>query len=179
MHDVGNIVVSPRAGQARSTHAQRARTQHHALPGYRILAGSRSEVLQTGASIAWAHHERWNGSGYPRRLKARRSRSRHGSPRSQTSSTASAASASIARDSRARKRCRSARRAAVATSVLTPREREVLQLASEGLSSAALADALVASPGTVKTHFQNIYAKLDAGNRASAVAIALRRGMLG
>jgi putative two-component system response regulator len=69
MHDVGNIVVSPRAGQARSTHAQRARTQHHALAGYRILAGSRSEVLQTGASIAWAHHERWNGSGYPRRLK--------------------------------------------------------------------------------------------------------------
>jgi putative two-component system response regulator len=26
-------------------------------------------VLQTGANIAWAHRERWNGSGYPRRLK--------------------------------------------------------------------------------------------------------------
>jgi DNA-binding NarL/FixJ family response regulator len=55
-------------------------------------------------------------------------------------------------------------------SVLTRREREVLQLAADGLWSIAIAEALVVSPGTVKTHFQNIYAKLGAGNRASAVA---------
>jgi two-component system nitrate/nitrite response regulator NarL len=64
-------------------------------------------------------------------------------------------------------------------SVLTPREREVLKLIADGLSSTAIAEALVVSPGMVKTHFQNIYAKLGAGNRASVVAIALRRGMLG
>jgi len=50
----------------------------------------------------------------------------------------------------------------VALSVLTPREREVLQLAADGLSSTAIAEALVVSPGTVKTHFPNIYAKLGA-----------------
>jgi DNA-binding NarL/FixJ family response regulator len=66
----------------------------------------------------------------------------------------------------------------VALSVLTPREREVLQLAADGLSSTAIAEALVVSPGTVKTHFPNSYAKLGAGNRASAVAIGLRRGLL-
>jgi PAS domain S-box-containing protein len=61
---------------------------------------------------------------------------------------------------------------------LTPREREVLQLAANGCSSRGIADALVLSSGTVKTHFQHIYAKLDARDRASAVAIAMRLGLI-
>ena len=62
--------------------------------------------------------------------------------------------------------------------VLTQREREVLQLAASGLSGPDIARTLVLSPVTVKTHFQNIYAKLEVNDRVSAVAEGLRRGLI-
>jgi putative two-component system response regulator len=40
----------------------------HQHGGYRILAGSRAELLQLAATIAWTHHERVDGGGYPRGL---------------------------------------------------------------------------------------------------------------
>jgi HD-GYP domain-containing protein (c-di-GMP phosphodiesterase class II) len=40
----------------------------HAETGYKMLSGSTSEVVQLGALVARTHHERWNGSGYPRGL---------------------------------------------------------------------------------------------------------------
>jgi DNA-binding CsgD family transcriptional regulator len=61
---------------------------------------------------------------------------------------------------------------------LTPREREVLRLAAEGLSGPSIAQRLVVSPGTVKTHFSNIYEKLGVGDRAAAVARGLRFGFI-
>jgi PAS domain S-box-containing protein len=61
---------------------------------------------------------------------------------------------------------------------LTPREREVLQLAADGRSTRDIAGLLIVSPGTVKTHLQHVYAKLDARDRASAVAIAMRLGLI-
>jgi DNA-binding CsgD family transcriptional regulator len=61
---------------------------------------------------------------------------------------------------------------------LTPREIEVLELAAEGLSGPELAKQLVLSPGTVGTHFKNIYAKLGVRNRAAAVAKAMRLGVI-
>jgi DNA-binding CsgD family transcriptional regulator len=61
---------------------------------------------------------------------------------------------------------------------LTPREREVLQLAAEGLSGPSIAQRLVVSPGTVKTHFSNVYEKLGVGDRAAAVARGLRFGFI-
>ena len=61
---------------------------------------------------------------------------------------------------------------------LTPREREVLQLAADGRSPPEIASILVMSPGTVKTHFQHIYKKLGAHDRASAVAQCLRGGLI-
>jgi DNA-binding CsgD family transcriptional regulator len=61
---------------------------------------------------------------------------------------------------------------------LTPREQEVLQLAAEGRSTREIAAVLVLSPGTVKTHFQHIYDKLASGDRVSAVATALRLGLI-
>lgn len=61
---------------------------------------------------------------------------------------------------------------------LTPREIEVLALAAEGLSGPDLAETLVLSPATVNTHFKNIHAKLRVRTRASAVAKAMRLGVI-
>jgi PAS domain S-box-containing protein len=61
---------------------------------------------------------------------------------------------------------------------LTPRERQILQLAAHGLSRKAIAQHLTLSPLTVKSHFQNIYAKWNVSDRASAVAKALRDGLI-
>jgi putative two-component system response regulator len=41
----------------------------HTTIGHNILAGSTHPVLQMSASIALNHHERWDGTGYPRKLK--------------------------------------------------------------------------------------------------------------
>lgn len=69
-------------------------------------------------------------------------------------------------------------RARLAVPALTRREREVLQMAADGQAVADIADALVLSSGTVKTHFRNVHKKLGVGDRASAVAEGLRRGLI-
>ena len=62
--------------------------------------------------------------------------------------------------------------------VLTPREREVLALIAEGLSAPDIARRLHVSPATVKTHLQGLYEKLGVSDRAAAVAVAMRTGLL-
>jgi two-component system nitrate/nitrite response regulator NarL len=62
--------------------------------------------------------------------------------------------------------------------VLTPREQEILVLIADGLSAPAIAQRLVLSPATVRTHLQHLYDKLAVSDRAAAVAEAMRRGML-
>jgi RNA polymerase sigma factor (sigma-70 family) len=64
------------------------------------------------------------------------------------------------------------RRAAVAPAVetLTPREQEVLRLVGEGLRNSEIAETLWVSPGTVRKHLENIYAKLGVHTRTAAVA---------
>jgi PAS domain S-box-containing protein len=63
-------------------------------------------------------------------------------------------------------------------SPLTAREREVLQLASTGLTIREIGDELYISAATVKTHLENVYSKLRARDRSSAVAEGLRRGLI-
>jgi DNA-binding CsgD family transcriptional regulator len=53
---------------------------------------------------------------------------------------------------------------------LTTREAEILELLSAGLTNAAIAERLWISPGTVKKHLDNVYAKLGVANRTAAVA---------
>jgi putative two-component system response regulator len=71
MHDVGKIGVSdaillkPGALDA----AERAEMEEHAARGARILEASSSDLVRLAAEIAGSHHERWDGAGYPRRLK--------------------------------------------------------------------------------------------------------------
>jgi DNA-binding NarL/FixJ family response regulator len=57
---------------------------------------------------------------------------------------------------------------------LTPRERQVLQMLSEGLSPHEIAKELVISPNTVATHIQRILSKLGVHSRTAAVALAHR-----
>ena len=70
------------------------------------------------------------------------------------------------------------RRSELQPRTLTAREIEVLQLAAHGLSGPEIAARLVVSRATVKTHFENMYGKLCVGDRASAVAKALRLGLI-
>ena len=61
---------------------------------------------------------------------------------------------------------------------LTPREREILTLLASGRTSKEIARKLVISPRTVSTHVQHILAKLDVKNRAHAIALAHRAGLV-
>jgi DNA-binding NarL/FixJ family response regulator len=60
---------------------------------------------------------------------------------------------------------------------LTQRESEVLALTVAGLSNRAIAGRLVVGEETVKSHLSSIYRKLEVGDRAGAVAVALREGI--
>ena len=70
MHDVGKVALPDhillRPGTL--TPEERAEMEQHTVIGHRILAGSGSALLELGATIALTHHEKWDGTGYPRKL---------------------------------------------------------------------------------------------------------------
>jgi DNA-binding CsgD family transcriptional regulator len=70
------------------------------------------------------------------------------------------------------------RRGELGPQPLSDRELEVLRLAAEGNTGPEIAERLFVSPLTVKTHFRNIYEKLGVSDRAAAVALALRTGLI-
>ena len=61
---------------------------------------------------------------------------------------------------------------------LTAREREVLKLVADGLTTQKIARRLQIQPATVRTHVEHAREKLDARTRAEAVARALAIGVL-
>ncbi len=63
-------------------------------------------------------------------------------------------------------------------SPLSPRETEILRLIAEGVGNAEIADRLVVSLGTVKSHIRDTLIKLSAADRTQAAVIALRRGFI-
>jgi len=63
-------------------------------------------------------------------------------------------------------------------SALTPRELEVLELLARGLSNSEIADALVVSDGTAKTHVARILQKLDLRDRVHAAIFAYEAGVV-
>jgi putative two-component system response regulator len=71
LHDVGKVMV-PEAilrNPGKLTADEDRALQRHARAGYQLLAGSTSPLMRVAASIALAHHEWWDGSGYPRGLR--------------------------------------------------------------------------------------------------------------
>ena len=62
--------------------------------------------------------------------------------------------------------------------ILTEREREVLTLVARGMSNDDIADHLVVSPATAKTHVSRVMSKLDAHDRAQLVILAYESGLV-
>ncbi|MFN8109014.1 MAG: response regulator transcription factor [Thermoleophilia bacterium] len=63
-------------------------------------------------------------------------------------------------------------------SVLSAREREILQMLADGFSNREVSERLVVSVETVKTHVKHILAKLEAEHRTQAVAIGIRQSLI-
>jgi putative two-component system response regulator len=70
MHDIGKIGIPDEIlrKQGKFTVQERLIMQSHAEIGYQILSGTPSELLSCAATIALTHHERVDGTGYPRGL---------------------------------------------------------------------------------------------------------------
>jgi DNA-binding NarL/FixJ family response regulator len=62
--------------------------------------------------------------------------------------------------------------------VLSKRECQIMDLLAQGLTGEQVAERLVLSPDTVKTHIRNAMTKLEAHTRVHAIAIALREGFI-
>lgn len=70
LHDVGKIGIADAIllKPGKLTTAEFETMKQHTEIGYRILSDSQSEILNLGAEIALTHHEKFNGTGYPRGL---------------------------------------------------------------------------------------------------------------
>jgi len=72
LHDVGKLAVTERilVKDGKLTQAEIVEMRRHAEIGHDLLAGSGNELLDLAATVAWTHHERWIGDGYPRGIAA-------------------------------------------------------------------------------------------------------------
>jgi len=72
MHDIGKIGIPDHVllKPGKLTPEEWKVMRQHSYIGALILKGSESELLQAGEIIAYSHHEKWDGSGYPRGLAA-------------------------------------------------------------------------------------------------------------
>ncbi len=72
MHDIGKVGIpdSILNKPGLFTPEEHAKMQEHTTLGYNMLKSSKRPLLQTAAIVANEHHERWDGKGYPRGLKA-------------------------------------------------------------------------------------------------------------
>jgi DNA-binding CsgD family transcriptional regulator len=143
-----------------------------ATPARSFAAGAMAyertaERLDSSAGLAEERAERFGLAGRGEAEAAERQRAakaRRGAER--------------ARANAQRLRFRDSAAAPAAPPSVTPREAEVLSLASHGLTYAEIGEQLVVSTATVRTHLENIYPKLGVSDKAAAVAAALRHGLI-
>jgi response regulator RpfG family c-di-GMP phosphodiesterase len=71
MHDIGKVGIpdSILNKPGKLTDEEFKIMQGHAEIGYEMLKHSERKILKTSAIVAYTHHEKWNGSGYPRGLR--------------------------------------------------------------------------------------------------------------
>lgn len=67
LHDIGKVGIPPEIlyKPGKLSEAEFERTKEHCARGAELLASAQAPLLQTAAVIARAHHERWDGGGYP------------------------------------------------------------------------------------------------------------------
>ena len=203
VHDLGRLGVSNGIWdkQAALTPIELERIRLHPYLTERMLTFSPG--LAPLAAIAVQHHERLDGSGYPRGARGKELTAAgrilgaadmyqaRTEPRPHRPARAAAEAAAELRDEVRSGRLdgdaveavlraaghQVARKRAWPTG-LTTREVEVLGLVAHGLSHKQIAERLVISPKTVSNHVERIYTKIGASNRAMAGLFAVRHGLI-
>ena len=71
MHDIGKVAIpdSVLNKPGRFDEAERKIMDTHAELGYEMLKMSNRPLLKMAATVAYEHHEKWNGTGYPNQIK--------------------------------------------------------------------------------------------------------------
>jgi HD-GYP domain-containing protein (c-di-GMP phosphodiesterase class II) len=204
LHDLGRLGVSnavwDKPGPLTPAELERARL--HPYLTSRMLAGV--PALARSRELAANHHERLDGSGYPRGTNAPQLTPAdrllaaadvyHAmtEPRAHRPARAESEAAGEMRSEvragrldgeavnsvlKAAGHRTTARREWPAG--LTAREVEVLGLLARGYSSRQIAERLVLTPKTVSNHIEHIYLKINVSSRASATHFAMRHGLVG
>jgi DNA-binding CsgD family transcriptional regulator len=204
VHDMGRLGVSnsiwDKAGQLSAGEVERIRL--HPYLTERMLAASPG--LSALGATAVQHHERLDGSGYPRGLRADAL-----TPCGRILAAADAYRAKLeprpyrrpyypgeaaswmrgevragrldgeAAEAVLRGAGHPTRRRTSLPAGLTSREVEVLRLLALGLTNKGIASALIISPKTASRHVEHIYAKIGVSNRARASLFAVTHGLMG
>jgi HD-GYP domain-containing protein (c-di-GMP phosphodiesterase class II) len=204
VHDVGMVGVPSGVWDATApwSWSQRERARTHPYLTERVLA--RTATLAEIGRCAALHHERLDGSGYPRGVRgddippparvlaAADVYHALGEDRPHRPARSPDEAAAHLRDEVRAGRLdgeavnavlgaagHRVRRRPDRAGGLTPRETDVLVLLARGLTNPQIAAELVVSRKTVSTHLQSIYAKLGVGTRTEAALYAMRHDLLG
>jgi HD-GYP domain-containing protein (c-di-GMP phosphodiesterase class II) len=204
LHDLGRLGVSNAVWDKPGplTDVERERAHLHPFLTDKMLA--RIPALAASREIAARHHERMDGSGYPRGLGAaslgpldrllaaadvyhamtepRPHRDALGDTAAAKELRAEVRAGRLDGDAvnavlRAAGHRAPARREGPAG--LTHREVEVLALLARGLANKEIARRLGVTPKTVSNHVEHIYTKIDVGSRAAATLYATQHGLVG
>lgn len=203
LHDLGRLGVSNTIWDKRGplTASELERVRLHPYLTERMLASSPG--LAPLGAIAVQHHERLDGSGYPRGLTGSAmtvlgkvlatadayramTEPRPHRPALEPSQAADELRAGVGRtqfdadtvDAVLRSAGHAVKRRRNLPAGLTPREVEVLRLLVRGLSYKEIAEELVISRKTAGAHVEHIYSKLGVSNRARASLFAMKHGLM-
>jgi HD-GYP domain-containing protein (c-di-GMP phosphodiesterase class II) len=203
VHDIGRLGVSnaiwDKPGELSQSELERVRL--HPYLTERML--SFSPGLAPLGAFASQHHERLDGSGYPRGLSGdaissagrilaaadsyhARTEDRPYRPAMSAADAAAELRAEVAAgrldgaaaDAVLRAAGHRVRRRREWPAGLTAREVEIVRLLARGLTAKAIAQRLVISPKTASSHIEHIYAKTGASNRAQLSYFAMKHGLM-